>query len=433
MTFLAEASHLARLAGARAFLRFTAAEDANVITTTANRTVSSAALQPFLDAVLEQWASSAVESVQFWDLVRGNNPDKDVADILSRPDVKDAFTAPFLSAGDATKGTLSSVWDAMSGLGAQHAVEQLEALGIKAAPATARPGKFFDALQQDVNRNASSSLARISTALQNDESVQRVTADLARRNLLSTQVAGRRAYHESMMATYEAVAQAEGLLVAKQWVTTFSPGTCAMCSALHGSVVTLKGNFDKGASLNGKAIKVYRDLQAPPRHPNCRCTLVPVLLREDTPKSPRSRQPTITPSTNPRESQPRAKIAPGPNIDPNGPLVPAQAVGQPLPQVLEEQLRWLKAYAEAMFLDAQATKAFGIGVTIPAREFAKFSPTGARFAKTLGSYALPSYFDTIQRMMVFAAMWWAATQLGNEPPSFEDLQSEDLNPQETQP
>lgn len=60
-----------------------------------------------------------------------------------------------------------------------------------------------------------------------------------------------------------------GVVVGKQWLV--SPGADAECTIYDGKIVSLKGNFyDTDKFANGD----------PPIHPNCRCTILPVLEGE---------------------------------------------------------------------------------------------------------------------------------------------------------
>lgn len=84
-------------------------------------------------------------------------------------------------------------------------------------------------------------------------------------------------------ATLEAYKQSN-VVVGKQWYTAVDERVCPMCGPLHGKVVGLsKDFFNKGESQvgsDGQTYAVdYEDIGAPPRHTNCRCTLIPVTIR----------------------------------------------------------------------------------------------------------------------------------------------------------
>ncbi|MBA7536601.1 hypothetical protein ES705_28865 [subsurface metagenome] len=57
-----------------------------------------------------------------------------------------------------------------------------------------------------------------------------------------------------------------GVVEKKEWLTAFDERTCEECSALDGEVVGLDENFSGG-------------LSTPPAHPNCRCTILPVVYK----------------------------------------------------------------------------------------------------------------------------------------------------------
>lgn len=63
------------------------------------------------------------------------------------------------------------------------------------------------------------------------------------------------------------------LKVRKRWrVTAADP--CKVCAALHGTDVAVNAEFDHEAGRHTPDWRpVWRNLQGPPRHPNCRCQL----------------------------------------------------------------------------------------------------------------------------------------------------------------
>ncbi len=63
----------------------------------------------------------------------------------------------------------------------------------------------------------------------------------------------------------------------KKWITT-SGDPCDMCLALEGTVLPLGAEFSHTATVGRRPTRVYRDLQGPPRHPNCQCELALVIL-----------------------------------------------------------------------------------------------------------------------------------------------------------
>lgn len=92
----------------------------------------------------------------------------------------------------------------------------------------------------------------------------------------------------SNFATEEAYRQSN-VVEAKEWLTAHDERVCPWCGPMDGKTIELNDAFaDKGDTItgtneNGKKVRLnigLSDVQAPPLHPNCRCTLIPV-LKED--------------------------------------------------------------------------------------------------------------------------------------------------------
>ena len=69
------------------------------------------------------------------------------------------------------------------------------------------------------------------------------------------------------------------LVMAKEWST--ERDACEFCRSLNGKIINLEEDFAKlGTSLEGDdggKLKIgYTNISAPPAHPNCRCTILPV-------------------------------------------------------------------------------------------------------------------------------------------------------------
>lgn len=75
--------------------------------------------------------------------------------------------------------------------------------------------------------------------------------------------------------------QQSGVVEAKEWFTAKDERVCEFCGDMDGKIVELGDNyFDKGdiMSVAGKELKLdYWDIDTPPLHASCRCTLLPVL------------------------------------------------------------------------------------------------------------------------------------------------------------
>lgn len=71
-----------------------------------------------------------------------------------------------------------------------------------------------------------------------------------------------------------------GVVKAKEWWTAQDERVSPFDRTLHGKVISLESDFfKKGDTLevDGQKLKIdYTDIPAPPLHPNCRCTLLPI-------------------------------------------------------------------------------------------------------------------------------------------------------------
>jgi len=67
-------------------------------------------------------------------------------------------------------------------------------------------------------------------------------------------------------AALEAYRQSE-VVVAKEWLAELDERTCQICQPMDGTIVSLGKNFETSAG----------SVDAPPIHPNCRCTTIPVI------------------------------------------------------------------------------------------------------------------------------------------------------------
>lgn len=73
-----------------------------------------------------------------------------------------------------------------------------------------------------------------------------------------------------------------GVVAGKQWFTAIDERVCEFCGPLHGKIKALNNKFfHEGESFTGKEGGVihldYSDVGEPPLHPNCRCTLIPII------------------------------------------------------------------------------------------------------------------------------------------------------------
>jgi HK97 family phage portal protein len=95
-------------------------------------------------------------------------------------------------------------------------------------------------------------------------------------------------------ATEDAFKQS-GIVEAKQWFTALDERVDDECAALEGKIVDIGDNFREIDAGN----PVWDNVEYPPIHPNCRCTLSPVLISKSakvtTKAAPTEKKPEIAP------------------------------------------------------------------------------------------------------------------------------------------
>lgn len=72
------------------------------------------------------------------------------------------------------------------------------------------------------------------------------------------------------------------VVAGKEWLTGEDDRLCEYCAAMDGRVADLNASyFAKGSAVMGKDggvfIADYEDIQHPPLHPQCRCSIIPVI------------------------------------------------------------------------------------------------------------------------------------------------------------
>lgn len=199
--------------------------------------------------VQDEWQKQAAKAIGHVSVVMENNPGKQMSEILSRPDVLQALNDPFVAAGQFTVEKVIQVWQEQDG---------------------PEDSAYRDSLTADVLRNSLTASARMQQVLYAGKGkigMQKVAKDLARRAMLSVRVAEVRAAAERDLLAIAAKSQL------KRWVSHLDGNTCSDCRELHGQVLHVLEEFP--ADAGGNVSRVYRDLLGPPRHPHCRCRLVP--------------------------------------------------------------------------------------------------------------------------------------------------------------
>lgn len=130
----------------------------------------------------------------------------------------------------------------------------------------------------------------IAQGIANGESVDKI-----RRNIVSTfaeyskvqaeRVTRTEVIRTSNLGTMDAWKQS-GVVEGKQWLTAMDDRVDPLCAYMNGKIIMglSKNYFDKGETLeigDHKADFSYGSVKTPPLHPNCRCTLLPVLIGEN--------------------------------------------------------------------------------------------------------------------------------------------------------
>lgn len=75
--------------------------------------------------------------------------------------------------------------------------------------------------------------------------------------------------------------QESGVVKAVEWLTAFDERTCPFCAHMDGKQAKVDGLFFRhgdSLELDGKRLVFdYEEISAPPLHPFCRCTLIPIV------------------------------------------------------------------------------------------------------------------------------------------------------------
>jgi len=107
--------------------------------------------------------------------------------------------------------------------------------------------------------------------------IKRVNGTYAHWNKVRSETIARsEALRASNRASLEAYKQS-GVVKKKVWITHFSAATCEVCRSLNNKVISLEKNFfNQGdiARAGKQTIKLdYENVESPPLHPRCRCTV----------------------------------------------------------------------------------------------------------------------------------------------------------------
>lgn len=218
---------------------------------------------------------AAGRAVQIAVVRAAQKPGATPSKILRTAEVTKAL-AEFDKAATKAKAAAGRAWDAGRVLGAESAVQQLGVLGVKpkAAPAARA---VAPSILGDIDRNARDMRSRLLRVMKEQprptwaSAIARETGTSARNVRMSVEASGMRGVRTSQVESLKAAGVRR-----KLWVTRFGPGTCPTCASLHGHIAPINGGFRYATTFRGKAPKPYLDLAGPPRHPNCRCVIVPL-------------------------------------------------------------------------------------------------------------------------------------------------------------
>lgn len=238
--------------------------------------VSRKSLTALTDSYRKQiekiWDDANKEALTHLNLVRQNNPHKPVEDILKRVDVQSALRAPYEEAAEKSEALLRQAWESAEKDSVQKVKGEFKLLkenwkGYEV------DSSLLEDLVGDLHENAKAMRSRYYEALTGDtKRLEGITNDVRNRAVysLSTGIWG--------VATQVRESAIDKAGLNKMWVAVLDENTCSHCAGLHGTVL---GPWQQFLATAGKTkLKVYRGkLLGPPRHPNCRCMLVPTRLK----------------------------------------------------------------------------------------------------------------------------------------------------------
>lgn len=232
--------------------------------------------------VLAAWEAANTEALNHLAIVIKNNPAKTMEQILARPDVISALTAPYADAAKTSAGILQQAHD--------QAVKAVQ----KAVGTTAEPdAALLKTLTKDLHSNAKAMRSRISKILLSYEkhpkdvkaALKGVSNDVVNRAGMSLtaavwmpvsqimhQVSHQQILPKPKKGQKKSAKKQQPMLM---WVAIIDDRTCSHCKALHGTTVKPHTPFTT-------TLKIYAEqmldggLVGPPAHPNCRCVLIPV-------------------------------------------------------------------------------------------------------------------------------------------------------------
>jgi hypothetical protein len=248
------------------------------------RKILSAVNEAHRGAVRKAWDDASTEALNHLAIVIKNNPAKTMEQILKRPDVISALSAPYEAAADKAGEIIAEA----------HA----QAVGgiQKATGSTSEPDpSLLRGLIKDLHANAGAMRARIEEILLGYEkhpkdvkaTLKGVTSDASNRAVMSLHAA---VWMPASQMMHKAVDQQQILPKPKKgqkkakpgkkptklmWVAIIDDKTCSTCKAMHGTKVKPGSPFKIDIAVYA-AQAMRGGISGPPAHPHCRCILIPV-------------------------------------------------------------------------------------------------------------------------------------------------------------
>lgn len=244
------------------------AEKAEQVSAALARKSQAAIALKYGKRVAALWNEANGDNLTLLVQVLRNNPGKTLDQIIARPDVKEALIDPYLEAAEKSEKVLRQAWDASVDNATKHVKGELALIKQEWAGGEADEG-VLDQLIGDLHANAEGMQKRLLAAMKDRETfaqrVKMLSDDSARRARYSTTVAVGSADSSLRRKAFALI----GLHM--RWRARMDDRTCKECRRLNGMVVSgTKQQFPHGD------LKVYKGvLYGPPRHPSCRCVLVP--------------------------------------------------------------------------------------------------------------------------------------------------------------
>lgn len=229
------------------------------------------------------WEAANKEALHHLSLVMQNNPKKSVDTILRRLDVQSALRQPYEEAAKASEDILRKAWEAGEAEALKKVKGEFKLLG-EDWKGHELDEALLDSLVGDLHANAKAMRQRYREALTKDS-----TSSVKQRLTILTNDAKTRARYSVSTAVWGVSTQVRESAIDKaglnkMWVAVLDSHTCTHCANLHGTILKPGEQFSKTAGAS--KLKVYMGkLLGPPRHPNCRCILVPTLLKPKKPKN----------------------------------------------------------------------------------------------------------------------------------------------------